>query len=66
MDDTTEIRIPINDHVITVAVYSSPQDGTVIVAVDTPDIPEDAHGPKIRMWLNDDTVFENPPVPTLF
>ena len=64
MDDTTEIRIPFEGHVITIAAYTSPQDGTPIVAIDTPDIDEDAAGPKLRIWLNDDTVFENPKVPT--
>ena len=40
-------------------------DGTPVAFVDTPDIDEDADGPKIRIWLNDDTVYENPEVWTV-
>lgn len=35
-------------------------DGTPIVHIDTPDLPEDSGGPKCRIYLNDETVFENP------
>ena len=65
MDDTVELRVPFEGHTITIVAYTSPTDGTPIVAIDTPDIPEDSRGPKIRIWLNDDTVFENPEVPFL-
>jgi hypothetical protein len=40
-------------------------DGTVVVEIDTPELPENDKGPIIRIWLNDDTVYENPPVPVL-
>lgn len=38
-------------------------DGTLVIGIDTPNLPEDDTGPIIRIWLNDDTVYENPPVP---
>lgn len=38
-------------------------DGTLVIGIDTPNLPEDDKGPIIRIWLNDDTVYENPPVP---
>lgn len=38
-------------------------DGTLVVGIDTPRLPEDEKGPLIRIWLNDETVYENPPVP---
>lgn len=44
--------------------YVSPVDGTVVVYIDTPDIPEDKDGPVIRVYLNDDPIFENPVFPS--
>tara|TARA_R110000824_G_scaffold173688_4_gene351833 strand:+ start:2317 stop:2547 length:231 start_codon:yes stop_codon:yes gene_type:complete len=38
-------------------------DGTLVIGIDTPELPEDDKGPLIRIWLNDETVFENPPAP---
>jgi len=38
-------------------------DGTLVIGIDTPDLEENELGPLIRIWLNDETVFENPPVP---
>jgi hypothetical protein len=40
-------------------------DGTKVVFVDTPGLPEDFDGPLIRLYLNDEPVFENPPLPDL-
>jgi len=48
---------------IEVSAYLSPEDGVVVVHVDTPNIDEDGKGPLIRLYLNDDSVFENPPYP---
>ena len=44
-----------------IEVFESELDGTLTVMVDTPDIGEDENGPKIRVYLNDERVFDNPP-----
>lgn len=46
---------------IIVSAYPSPEDGTMVIHVDTPDVAEDSRGPLIRLYLNDDSVYENPP-----
>lgn len=46
---------------IEVHVFESELDGTLTVMIDTPDIGEDEGGPKIRIYLNDERVFDNPP-----
>lgn len=48
---------------IEVDAYRSPEDDTLVVYVDTPGIDENEKGPLIRLYLNDDPVFENPPYP---
>ncbi|MCP4166021.1 MAG: hypothetical protein GY759_09035 [Chloroflexi bacterium] len=47
-----------------ISLHKSKQDGTWVVYIDTPDMPEDSNGPIIRVWLNDETIFENPTVPS--
>lgn len=42
------------------------QDGTPILYIDTPDIDDGPVGPPIRIWLNDETVWEGVPVPSCF
>ena len=42
--------------------YHSEADGTLVLAIETK-IEEDKNGPKIRVYLNDEAVFENPPYP---
>ena len=42
--------------------YHSEADGTLVLAIETR-IEEDENGPKIRVYLNDEAVFENPPYP---
>ena len=42
--------------------YHSEADGTLVLAIETR-IEEDKNGPKIRIYLNDEAVFENPPYP---
>ena len=42
--------------------YPSPADGTIVVNIATK-VEEDENGPKIRVYLNDEVVFENPPYP---
>ena len=47
--------------------YESEEDGTLVLSVVTrleEDIGEEyvENGPKIRLYLNDEVVFENPPV----
>lgn len=44
-------------------VYCAEADGTMVVHVDTDDLPEDENGPLIRIYLNDEVIFENPPLP---
>ena len=44
--------------------YKSEADGTIVVEVLTNEkVEENADGPKIRVYLNDDVLFENPPYP---
>ena len=38
-------------------------DGTVVVFVDTPELPENSDGPLLRIHLNDSPIWENPPYP---
>lgn len=35
-------------------------DNTLVMFIDTPNVPENSNGPKIRIYLNDDPIFENP------
>ena len=46
-----------------ITVDKAPTDGTTVVWIDTPDLPEDDKGPVIRVYLNDEVIFENPPYP---
>ena len=46
-----------------ISVRESDADGTLVIQIDTPDIDEDINGPMIRVYLNDDVLFENPPYP---
>ena len=48
-------------HGVDVEVTTSELDGTPVVQIDTPDLAEDARGPKVRVYLNDGTLYENPP-----
>lgn len=48
---------------IEVDAYRSPEDDTLVVYVDTPGIDENEKGPLIRLYLNDDPVYENPEYP---
>lgn len=43
--------------------YISEEDGVYVVHVDTEDMPENEHGPIIRIYLNDEPIFENPRYP---
>jgi hypothetical protein len=54
---------PEENHNITIDVSRSPEDDVMVVFVNTPDIAENEKGPLIRLYLNDDPVFENPPYP---
>jgi len=40
--------------------HSMGHDGTRVIHIDTPGLPEDGRGPLIRIYLNDEPVFENP------
>ena len=42
--------------------YHSEADGTLVLAIETT-LEEDENGPKIRVYLNDEAVFENPRYP---
>lgn len=37
-------------------------DGTPVVHVQTDDLPEDAKGPICRIYLNEEAIYENPPL----
>jgi len=41
-------------------VYRSSNDGVIVVHVQTDEIPENENGPMIRVYLNDEVIFENP------
>ena len=44
--------------------YRSEVDGALVVHIDTDGIPDDGeHGPKIRIYLNDNPVYEDPVFP---
>lgn len=39
-------------------------DGTPVIEINTEGLDEDRHGPILRVWLNNETIWENPEVPT--
>lgn len=43
-----------------IEVMRSEKDGTVVVFMDTPSLPEDSEGPRLRVYLNEEPVWENP------
>jgi len=43
--------------------YKSLTDGVSVVHIDTLGEPEDENGPIIRVYLNDEPIFENPKFP---
>lgn len=43
-----------------VEVVKSGEDGTILLFIDTPGIPENSEGPKLRVYLNDEPLWENP------
>lgn len=43
---------------------TSEADGTPCVWIDTEGLPEDGAGPLLRIYLNDEVVYENPAYPT--
>lgn len=46
--------------------YQSNVDGVQVVHVDTHDMPENSQGPVIRVYLNEEPIFENPMYPVCF
>lgn len=46
-----------------ITVYKSPVDGVQVLEIDTTEVPEDASGPRCRIYLNDAALHENPPYP---
>lgn len=52
-----------DESVITVTVTKSPEDEVLVVHIDTNGEREDNNGPLVRIHLNDETIFENPPYP---
>jgi hypothetical protein len=45
--------------------YQSEADGTIVVEILTNgEIEENENGPKVRIYLNDEVLFENPPYPS--
>lgn len=63
--NTAEPSDAVNVNGVSVTVDTGESDGTKVVFVDTPDLPEDIHGPQVRLYLNDDVVYENPPLPDI-
>jgi len=47
---------------IEVAQDVSEVDGTPVLFIDTPDVPTNANGPRLRIHLNDSPVWVNPPL----
>lgn len=45
---------------IEIEITESELDGTLLVFIDTPNIVENENGPKIRVLLNNEAVFDNP------
>lgn len=45
---------------IDIEITKSELDGTLTIFIDTPNIDENENGPKIRVYLNDEAVFDNP------
>jgi hypothetical protein len=46
---------------IVVEVTRSELDGTIVIQIDTGGCPEDRDGPLCRIYLNDASLYENPP-----
>jgi len=44
-------------------IYQSDADGVLVVHVDTHGLSEDEHGPILRIYLNDEVIYENPAYP---
>ncbi len=64
LDGFVSITIEMSDEQnLEILVSKSPVDHTVVVNVDTLNLPEDDGGPRIRVYLNDEVTFENPPYP---
>ena len=65
-DDNLTIipRLTLNNMGVDITVDTSDTDGTVVVLIDTyPDhelTGDDKNGPKLRIHLNDEPVYENP------
>ncbi len=50
---------------LSVEVVRSCEDETVVVFIDTPGVPEDSEGPRLRVYLNEDSIWENPVYATI-
>jgi hypothetical protein len=48
---------------VQVTIDQSDIDGVIVVLIDTPGLADDAEGPIIRIYLNDQPLVENPPLP---
>ena len=48
---------------VEVTIDRSEIDGVIVVFIDTPGRAEDANGPIVRIHLNDEPLWENPPLP---
>lgn len=55
-DSTMKIR----NAVVDVTLGRSEVDGAVVLWIDTPDIAMNARGPMMRVYLNDESIYENP------
>ena len=50
---------------VEIEIVRSREDGTVVVFIDTPGVREDSEGPRLRVYLNEDPIWENPSYSTI-
>lgn len=48
---------------IEVSFEISEVDGIPVLFIDTPELREDLHGPRLRVYLNDEPIYTNPDYP---
>ena len=45
---------------VEISIVRSPEDKTIVVFIDTPGISENSEGPRLRVYLNEEPIWENP------
>lgn len=46
-----------------ITVYRAEADNVLVLHIDTPHMTEDTNGPILRVYLNDEPIYENPAFP---